>query len=178
MEQQETYHMEHIYVFLGHVTWQPDLWRSAHGDAAFCQNSLTSCSVWHTSKVIIIITIVISFTIVPRASRSAVAVHGKCRPIRLLSRAVSMHPPLSCRAGQLILSPHTRWMPTTCHLTFGPPDTCPSPNNNHRGHLPPGLCKGRYGLMSAIVIFRGHVSEERTNAQHALYKTPLAILTV
>jgi len=46
--------------------------------------------------------------LVSSASRSAVAVRGKCRHIRLLSGAVSMHPPFSCRGGQLVLSPHTR----------------------------------------------------------------------
>ena len=50
----------------------------------------------------------------------------KCRPIRLLSRAVSMPPPLSCRGRQLILSSYT-CRNTTCDVTF-----VPQPS-----HLPP-----------------------------------------
>jgi len=99
--------------------------------------------------------------------RLAVAVCGKCRPIRLPSGTVSVHPPLNCLGGQLISThtnaktPHVIW-----HLS--PLDTWPSPDNNYRWHLPPGLFWSRYGgQMSVVVIFRARV-REGTNAQNAL----------
>jgi len=99
--------------------------------------------------------------------RLAVAVCGKCRPIRLPSGTVSIHPPLNCLGGQLISThtnaktPHVIW-----HLS--PLDTWPSPDNNYRWHLPPGLFWSRYGgQMSVVVIFRARV-REGTNAQNAL----------
>jgi len=52
-----------------------------------------------------------------------------------LGQYPSMHPPLSCHRGQLILSPHM-CMPPTHHLwsDICPPNTCPSPENSYCRH--------------------------------------------
>jgi len=54
---------------------------------------------------------------------------------------VSMYPPLSYREGQLMYT-YAETPRVVRHL-FSPylaADTCPLPENNYGGHLPPGLC--------------------------------------
>jgi len=87
------------------------------------------------------------------------------------SGAISMHPLLSCRGGQLILSPRTLVAcgDTGCDLTFVPADTCPSPLTIVADIYPLVRVRGRYGgKMYAMVIFGGYASGKGTNAQHAL----------
>ena len=104
----------------------------------------------------------------------AVAVGGKCRPIRLLSGAVSLYAStvnLPWRTAYL----HTRiCRDTICDLTFVCPPTCPLPWKQLWQTLLPGLHQGRYGgQMSAVVMF-GNTCPERGQMPSTHYVlTPL-----
>jgi len=91
----------------------------------------------------------------------------------------SMHPPLSCRGGQIISSPHTRML--RHHLCFDicPSPTRPLPRKQLSPKLLPRLCYRMYGgQMPTMVIFRGHASGEGANAQHTLRINAVMILLV
>ena len=111
-----------------------------------------------------------------------VAVDGKCRPILFLclrpGQYPSVHPPLSCRKGQLILSPHTRmprhhlW-PVVCS-----PNTCLFPENSYDGHYP--LFCVRVGMAGRCPRwwFSVDVFGEGPNSQHTLSINAVTILLV
>jgi len=52
-----------------------------------------------------------------------------------------MYPPLSYREGQLMYT-YAETPRVVRHLfsSYLAADTCPLPENNYGGHLPPGLC--------------------------------------
>jgi len=88
----------------------------------------------------------------------------------------SMHPPLSCHAGQLILSPHMHMRRHRLWSDICPPTPAPSPENSYRGYY--SLVCVKVGMAGRCPRwwFLGNVSGEGANARHALHIDAVTIL--